>query len=424
MRRSLPLLLVALAGLAFVSNVDAAPKRKRSAPKGASVKGAPAAPAPAAAAVADAPPAPAAPAAPKALRDELPREALHDWDAARELYEAKDFEGAAVEFQRAYEISKNPRVLFNVAICQKNLAHYARAVALLRRELREGGASLADAEQARVRDAIETIQTFVTGLELTVSEPNATVAIDGRELDERTPFAAPIPIEVGIHTLTIRKQGFHERTITVQASAKVNTAPPAVVLEPLVRRGIVAARVSGAPLARVIVDGVEMGFAPYTGEFVVGRHTVEARAVGHVTASTTVELGVDQRLPVDLELRPEKHEGRVRLEAVPAGSALFLDGKALGADSWEGVLSSGGHQVVARRDGFEPLATEVNVADDQTRTIRMELQPRRGRNDWIWWSLGSAAVLGASAYVGYTLTKPTVIDPQPGTLNPGIRITQ
>lgn len=421
MRRPLPLILAALTALAFAPHAEsAAPKRKRPAPAHAPAHG----PAHVAAAAPGGPAVSAPVAAPKSLREELPSAALHDWDAARELYEAKDFEGAAVEFQRAYELSNNPRVLFNVAICQKNLARYARAVAVLNRELAEGGSTLTETEQTRVRDAIETIQTFVTGLELKVSEPNATVTIDGRELDERTPFAAPIPIEVGTHTITIRKPGFRETTFAVEAAAKINAVPASVVLEPLVRRGILSAHVAGAPFARVLVDGVEMGFAPYAGEFPVGRHTVEARAVGHTMASTSAELGVDQRLNIDLELRPEKHEGRVHVDAMPAGATLFLDGKPIGTDTWEGVLASGGHQLVARHEGFEPQATELTVADDQVRSVRIELQPRRGRHDWVWWTLGSVAVLGASAYTGYTLMKPTVIDPQPGTLNPGIRVTE
>ncbi len=417
--------LVTLAGVSIAVPAHAAPKRtKAAAPrkKAPSRPVAPVAPvaAPLPAAGTDAPPAPAV----RPLRDELPPEALHDWDAARELYDAKDFEGASVEFQRAYELSKNPRVLFNVAICQKNLAHYARAVAVLKRELAEGGTALSAVDQARVREAIETIETFVTTLDLNVSEPNATVSIDGREVEARSPFTAPIPIEVGIHTITIHKHGFHDTTITVEAASKQPVIPAKVTLEPLVRRGIVSVNVGGAPLPRVLVDGVEMGFAPYVGEFPIGRHTIDARAVGHVSATASTELALDQRTVVNLELRAEKHEGRVRVDVLPLGAELFLDGRAVGGNLWEGTLPSGGHQFVARREGFEPQATEVSVADDQTRSIRIELQPRRSRHDWVWWTVGTVAVLGASAYTGYTLFRPTVIDPQPGSLNPGITFTQ
>jgi len=429
MRPSSPLLFALIASAALVGNADAAPKKKAAAAtKGASAKSAAAKPSPskaaAAAPAAPAETAPAPPAAPKPLREELPKEALHDWDAAREFYEAKDFEGASVEFLGAYAISKNPRVLFNVAICQKNLAHYARAVALLQRMIAEGGAGLTEAEHGRANEAIETIRVFVTRLVLKVNEPNATVILDGRELEGRTPFADPIPVEVGTHTILVRKAGFKDATLNLDAAANVDAEPPPVALEPLVRRGIVAVSVSGAPLARVLVDGVEMGFAPYAGEFPVGRHTVDAKAIGYVSAAASIELAQGARLPVDLDLRAEKHEGRVRIEALPQGAALFLDGKALGADSWEGILPSGGHQVVARREGFEPQSTEINVADDQVRTVRVELQPRRGRHDWIWWSVGTVAVLGASAYTGYTLMKPQTIDPQPGTLQPGLKLTQ
>jgi hypothetical protein len=432
MRRTLPLLLAALTAIALPPTASSAPARAAKAKKAkpasaarpaSATKGTvtePAAAPPATPATTAAP----APAQARPVRDELPTEALHDWDAARELYEAKDFEGASVEYLRAYAISKNPRVLFNVAICQKNLARYARAVSYLRRMLSEGGASLPEADQARAREAIETIQVFVTGLALKVSEPNATVVIDGREVEGRTPFADPIPVEVGTHTVLVRKSGFKDVTIAVDAAANVVAEPAPITLEALVRRGVVAVTVAGAPLARVMVDGVERGFAPYTGELPAGRHTIDARASGYVSAAATIELAQDQRLPVDLELRPERHEGRVRLEAVPAGAALFLDGKPLGGDRWEGVLPSGGHQVVARRDGFEPQSSEINVADDQVRTVRLELQPRRGRHDWIWWSVGTLAVLGAGAYTGFAVMQPATVDPQPGSLQPGLLQTK
>src|SRR5580658_10330830 len=73
------------------------------------------------------------------VRAQLPDAAQRAWDAAKQLAGASDYKGALVEFQRAYELSHNPRVLFNLGVTEKFLTHYARAVEAWDRELREGG---------------------------------------------------------------------------------------------------------------------------------------------------------------------------------------------------------------------------------------------------------------------------------------------
>ena len=67
-------------------------------------------------------------AAAKPVRDDLTGEALVHWDAAMVLYRNGSFNGAIVEFDKAYAESKNPRVLFNIGVCWKNLERYAKAV--------------------------------------------------------------------------------------------------------------------------------------------------------------------------------------------------------------------------------------------------------------------------------------------------------
>ena len=96
-------------------------------------------------------------AKPKTIREELPDAARKDWDAARDLLDANDFAGALVEYMRAYEQSKNPRVLYNVAVCEKNLRHYARAEGRFKQELAEGTGKLSPQEEQSVKEAITAL---------------------------------------------------------------------------------------------------------------------------------------------------------------------------------------------------------------------------------------------------------------------------
>src|ERR1700749_2036007 len=75
---------------------------------------------------------------------------------------ASDYRGALVEFQRAYELSHNPRVLYNVGVTEKLLTHYARAVDAWEREMHEGASQLSGAEVQELKNAIAIVQQFVT----------------------------------------------------------------------------------------------------------------------------------------------------------------------------------------------------------------------------------------------------------------------
>src|SRR6187399_1311780 len=71
---------------------------------------------------------PRAPAAdePRSLSDVLTGEAKTHYDIARILYRDGDHAGALAKFRRAYEISHDVRLLWNMAACEKNLRHYVK----------------------------------------------------------------------------------------------------------------------------------------------------------------------------------------------------------------------------------------------------------------------------------------------------------
>src|SRR5262245_25502031 len=83
---------------------------------------------------AQAAPAPrAAASSPQSLAESLPGEARANYDAGRVLFEDQDYAGALVKFERAFKHTPDPRLLWNMAACEKSLRHYARALELLER---------------------------------------------------------------------------------------------------------------------------------------------------------------------------------------------------------------------------------------------------------------------------------------------------
>jgi hypothetical protein len=360
--------------------------------------------------------APPAPAATVDVRAQLPDPARKAWDAAKQLAGASDFRGALVEFQRAYELSHNARVLFNVGVTEKLLTHYARAVDAWEKEQAEG-TGLTPSELQELKNAIAIVQQFVTTLDVTATEADATLSIDDY-LVGKTPFAGPVRIDVGKHVLKLSKDGFVDAIVPVDVAAGAK-APVAFKLEPLNKTALVSVIVGGTPTATVFVDGRDMGPAPFKGELSADRHTIEARAPGFVTVGQTVDVLYKQAVSLVLTLSEERHEGRLKVMA-PEGAAIFVDDRAVGTSTWDGVVSTtGGHQLVVTKPGYQTYSSDVSVADDQVREVNVPLNSEV-RTSWVAWGVGTLLVVTGGIIAGYFVFRPAEPSPTSGTLSPFI----
>src|SRR5688572_15989762 len=192
----------------------------------------------------------------RTVRDELPEAARSDWDAARELYDAGDYKAALVQFERVYTLSKNPRVLFNVGVCWKNLTHYALAIRAWERELAARD-ELGKAEVAKVEAAIQAVRPFVSSVEVQANEPGATLSIDGNDVGQ-TPFIEPVPIDVGRRQVRLVKPDF----IPIERSVEVVQGMPLTltfVLEPVLKAAVVSVATTEDVPGTLFMDGRELG---------------------------------------------------------------------------------------------------------------------------------------------------------------------
>jgi hypothetical protein len=352
-------------------------------------------------------------AAPK-LRDELSAEARLDWDAARELYDAGDYQGALLHFQKTYELSHNPRTLFNIGVCLKSLTRYALAIQAWEREL-ESREQLERADVKKVEAAIEALRPFVSSVTVKVNEPGAVLSIDGTEIGA-APFIEPVAIDVGRRLLRIAKPDFVplEKTIEVLQNAPVSVS---FELRPVKMTATLSLTIDGPLRGALFMDGLEIGVAPFTGEVPVGPHTFEVRAAGFEPARQTSQLVYGNPLRMSLSLVEQHEEGKLRVNVDHADAAISLDGAIVGYGRWEGLLPAGGHQLAVTRPGYETHSAEVSLSRNQERTIPITLEKHQS---WVWWTVSLAAAVGGGAIATVLLVRPSDTPAVNGTLNPGL----
>ena len=196
----------------------------------------------------------------KPLRDQLPEEAKKHWDTAVESYQRKQWDVARTSFNAAFEASKYPRVLFNVAVCEKNLARYGRAIEVFKRELVEGKGVLSAEEEAEIRTQITGLERFDTQITIDVSEPGAEVDIDEAKVVV-SPLATSISAPVGERHIRVSKVGFADARETIELKAET-ASRVSLKLTPIQKTALVNIEVVGPKTAIVKVDGREVGTAP------------------------------------------------------------------------------------------------------------------------------------------------------------------
>ena len=300
-RRLLPRVTVAVAGVALILTTAGSAGAQPDAPKAEGK-------------------APAEEAGPTPLSDTLKGLAKAEYEAAKILYNDGDFNGARLKFEKSYEESKDPRLLWNVAACEKNLRNYARVIELVDRYLAEGATIITDEQRTKAAELRKTVQGFVTKLTIRVNQPDATIFVDGKKVGT-SPLEAPVVANQGERTVRVEKSGFQPFEATRELHGGTAVAIDMKLTE-VVNEGVL--RVVAAHGDEIRVDGKLVGSGQWQGSLPKGPHNIEVSAKGKRTyrSEVVVEAGAEKVAHVSLEpvvkssRPPKKDEG--------GGAATFL----------------------------------------------------------------------------------------------------
>lgn len=134
------------------------------------------------------------------------QEASRHFHRGVELSEESDWRAALIEFERAYAIDPNFRVLYDIGQCRYQLHDYPGALNAFQSYL-EGGRGLVSPErQATVESDIDSLKGRVAFLHILTHEAGVEISVDDVVVGT-TPLAAPVAVSAGRHKVTASKAG-------------------------------------------------------------------------------------------------------------------------------------------------------------------------------------------------------------------------
>jgi hypothetical protein len=147
-----------------------------------------------------------APASAKPATTSLTGEAKALYELGRELFERGDVAAALVKFTRAYELSSDARLLWNMAACEASLKHWARAMTLVDRYLANAGSVLTEEDRQKADRFRAAAKPLVASVKLTTSPDGATISVDGETVGT-TPLTM-LYLDVGKRRVHVTKGGY------------------------------------------------------------------------------------------------------------------------------------------------------------------------------------------------------------------------
>ncbi len=349
----------------------------------------------------------AAPAKVKSLGETLTGQAKADYETGRVLYGDSDYAGAQIKFQAAYAASKDPRLLWNVASCQKQNRHYADAIETIKLYVAEGATVLTAKEKDEAAATLKLLEPFTIALTVEVNETGASLEIDDRVVG-KTPLTAPVMVDLGQHKVRVHKDGFRDYVATTSfgGNPKQNVV---VKLEKEIHEGHLSLQVP--PGASIFIDGQPVtttgGAEAQDVKLLSGGHTLRVTMPGMRVYEREVVVKDNENRVVEVLLEREAEPDKPRLkvavgclDAEPRGTeeglAIYLDGSPAsavpsgGKKTWNAELGrtqidyvefpvdSGKHQVTVRITGCDPQETSVDVAPGEGAFLRGALESSAG----------------------------------------------
>jgi hypothetical protein len=172
-----------------------------------------------------------------------------------------------------------------------------------------------------------------------------------------------VRVAAGDHKVTVTKAGFapFERTVQVAGGASVDVDAS---LEHEKRTGHLTVHERKNQAVRVIVDGVDVGPAPWEGDVDPGAHDVALRSSSLSAPSQHVE--VPRGATITVEADATTPLAKLDVHTADRQGFILLDGKPLAEGSYTGDVPAGTHALSVAREGYERYEKRITVPEGGT----------------------------------------------------------
>ncbi|HEY8077107.1 MAG TPA: PEGA domain-containing protein, partial [Labilithrix sp.] len=238
-------------------------------------------------------------------------------------YDRAEWSAALADFLKSREIFPTRTATENAAVCLRKEGRYDEALDLLE-ELLRTYSDLSPAERTFAEKQIGELRGSVGSIELTNSEPAASIVIDGRARGTYPPLSGALRVPAGTRVVRVYKEGFVPLELRVDVPGRQSVTIDAR-LTPITAGGrLVVTEAQGRALD-VIVDDVVVGKTPFEQTLPVGRHTVSLRGEGDL-GTPPADATVVRDDVTRLALAAEPLDASLRVIPTPAGALVSIDG--------------------------------------------------------------------------------------------------
>lgn len=283
----------------------------------------------------------------------------------------KDWSSAAKLFDAANKISPSADALEGLANAYYNGGQLGESWAAYTEWNDKYSAKAPAPKKAAVQARLKDLDGKTGFLTVTVNEAGAAIFVDDKQVGV-SPLPAPLRLTSGAHKLKVSKDGFAPADQQPNVAAAGTTTAQVTLASASTKGKIVVKEKNNKPV-RVLLDGVDMGEAPWTGEVDPGQHEIAARGPG--LAAIPQKISVERGKTSDVEVEVSSSSTPVKITTTDGKGLIFLDGKLVGEGSFTGDIPSGPHKLRITREGYDPFEEDITLKDKDpySRSITLSL---------------------------------------------------
>jgi tetratricopeptide (TPR) repeat protein len=150
-----------------------------------------------------------------AISDDAAAQSRLHFDRGVQSYKDGSLDSALAEFSRAYELTQDYRLLYNVAQVESERHEFVHAIETFTEYLKLGGSAIPEERRLEVETNILRLRSRVGELWVSVNAPTGEVWI-GNHLAGKLPLKVPILVNAGPSVVRISSPGYKQVTRELQ----------------------------------------------------------------------------------------------------------------------------------------------------------------------------------------------------------------